>query len=102
MAASAWRSPTPSACSTWSTSALPSRSRLEKERLMGAAYTSETDFPGGQCTVEATIVDENDINFQSEVDGVDAHVVVDVGAPWPSPCLAIESILDDPAGHYDG
>ncbi len=43
-----------------------------------------------------------DDNFESEVDKSDLPVLVDFGATWCGPCRALEPIVEELAGEYEG
>ncbi len=43
-----------------------------------------------------------DDNFESEVDKSDLPVLVDFGATWCGPCRALEPIVVELAGEYEG
>ena len=44
----------------------------------------------------------NDLNFDTEVLESDVPVLVDFGATWCQPCRAVEPLVDQLAGEYEG
>jgi thioredoxin 1 len=46
--------------------------------------------------------DVNEQNFESEVVGATLPVLVDFSADWCAPCKALEPVLEDLSGEYEG